>query len=60
MGDKELYQALSYLESYRRETALLINFGAPSLQFRRLINSKKQSHQKNSGNPSQNPTNPRL
>jgi GxxExxY protein len=40
MGNKELYQALGYLESHRLETGLLINFGSKSLQFKRLINPK--------------------
>ncbi|HWV64522.1 GxxExxY protein [Chitinophaga sp.] len=33
-----LSQAKSYLEAYNVETGLLINFGQPSLEFRRLIN----------------------
>ncbi len=33
-----LSQAKSYLEAYNVETGLLINFGRPSLDFRRLIN----------------------
>jgi GxxExxY protein len=30
-------QAINYLEAYQLEIALLINFGAKSLEFRRLI-----------------------
>jgi len=33
-------QAINYLEAYNLEIALLINFGAKSLQFKRFINSK--------------------
>lgn len=32
-----LAQALNYLKAYRLEVGLLINFGAKSLEFRRLI-----------------------
>jgi GxxExxY protein len=38
--DVHLAQAINYLEAYRLEIGLLLNFGAKSLQFRRLINSK--------------------
>jgi GxxExxY protein len=33
-----LAQAINYLEAYNLETGLLINFGAPSLEFKRLQN----------------------
>lgn len=33
-------QALNYLESSNLEVGLLMNFGAPSLQFKRLLNRK--------------------
>lgn len=36
-----LAQALNYLEAYRIDVGLLINFGAPSLQFKRLTIEKK-------------------
>lgn len=36
-----LAQALNYLEAYRFDVGLLINFGAPSLQFKRLTIEKK-------------------
>ena len=36
----DLAQALNYLEAYNLEVGLLINFGAPSLQVKRLLNKK--------------------
>lgn len=33
-------QTINYLEVLRLEVALLLNFGSPSLQFRRLVNTK--------------------
>lgn len=40
--DKTEYnQILNYLRVFRLEVGLLLNFGAPSLQFKRLINSLK-------------------
>ena len=33
-------QALNYLEAYKMEVGLLINFGATRLQFKRLIHDK--------------------
>jgi len=38
-----LAQAINYLEAYNLEIGLLINFGAKSLEFKRLINSKYKS-----------------
>jgi GxxExxY protein len=38
--DVHLAQAINYLEAYNMEVGLLVNFGAKSLQFKRLINSK--------------------
>jgi len=35
-----LAQALNYLEAYKMEVGLLINFGATRLQFKRLIHNK--------------------
>lgn len=35
----EYNQVLNYLRVFKLEAGLLINFGAPSLQFKRLINS---------------------
>lgn len=39
-----LAQAINYLEAYNLEIGLLINFGAKSLEFKRLINSKFVVH----------------
>ena len=47
-----LAQAINYLEAYDLEVGLLINFGAKSLQFKRVTNkSRKQGNQ---GNPKLN------
>jgi hypothetical protein len=35
-----LAQAINYLEAYNLEIGLLINFGAKSLQFKRMHNNK--------------------
>lgn len=40
MDPVHLSQARSYLEAYNVETGLLINFGAKSLQFKRIYNDK--------------------
>ena len=40
LEDGHLAQGINYLEAYNLEIGLLINFGAKSLQFKRLINSK--------------------
>jgi GxxExxY protein len=39
LEDVHLAQAKNYLEAYKMEVGLLINFGARSLQFKRLINT---------------------
>jgi GxxExxY protein len=57
LTDAHLAQALNYLEANQLEVGLLINFGAKSLQFKRLINQQRVN---NPGNPSLNPANPRL
>jgi len=49
MQDIHLAQAINYLEAYDLEVGLLINFGAQSLQFKRLNNKKFK--QKIQGNP---------
>jgi GxxExxY protein len=49
LEDVHLAQAINYLEAYDLEVGLLINFGAKSLQFKRLNN--KSFKQKNQGNP---------
>jgi GxxExxY protein len=38
-----LAQALNYLEAFKLEIGLLINFGNTRLEFKRLIKSKKES-----------------
>jgi GxxExxY protein len=40
LEDVHLAQAMNYLEAYNLQTGLLINFGARSLQFKRLFNKK--------------------
>lgn len=49
LDDSHLAQAINYLEAYDLEVGLLINFGAPSLQHKRIVNRK--FNQKNQGNP---------
>jgi len=49
LEDVHLAQAINYLEAYDLEIGLLINFGAKSLQFKRLTN--KSFKQKKQGNP---------
>ena len=41
LEDVHFAQALNYLEAYKLETGLLINFGARSLEFRRITNEHK-------------------
>jgi GxxExxY protein len=40
LEDVHMAQAINYLEAYNLEIGLLVNFGAKSLEFKRLINSK--------------------
>lgn len=49
LEDVHLAQAINYLEAYDLEVGLLINFGAKSLQQKRISNKKFK--QKNQGNP---------
>lgn len=49
LQDVHLAQAINYLEAYDLEVGLLINFGAKSLQFKRLSNQSFK--QQNQGNP---------
>jgi GxxExxY protein len=49
LEDVHLAQAINYLEAYDLEVGLLINFGAKSLEIKRLNNRKFK--QKNQGNP---------
>ena len=39
-GNVHIAQALNYLEAYNIQIGLLINFGAPSLDYHRLLNKK--------------------
>jgi GxxExxY protein len=39
LEDVHLAQAMNYLEAYKMEIGLLINFGAKSLQFKRVHNN---------------------
>jgi GxxExxY protein len=43
LEDVHLAQAINYLEAYNLEIGLLINFGAPSLEFKRVANKKYKS-----------------
>jgi GxxExxY protein len=40
LEDVHLAQAINYLEAYKMEVGLLINFGSKSLQFKRVMNTK--------------------
>ncbi len=40
LEDVHLSQAINYLEAYNMEVGLLINFGAKSLEFKRVHNNK--------------------
>lgn len=40
LENAHLAQAMNYLEAYNIQTGLLINFGAPKLQFHQLTNKK--------------------
>jgi GxxExxY protein len=40
LEDVHLAQAINYLEAYNLEIGLLINFGAKSLEYKRVINNK--------------------
>ena len=39
-----LAQAINYLEAYGMKIGLLINFGSPSLQFKRVMKPKRNNH----------------
>lgn len=43
LEDVHLAQAMNYVEAYQTEVGLLINFGARSLQFKRITNKKIHS-----------------
>jgi GxxExxY protein len=40
LDNSHLNKALNYLEAFGLEIGLLINFGSPKLQFKRIINNK--------------------
>jgi len=40
LEDVHLSQAMNYLEAYKMEIGLLINFGSKSLEFKRVHNNK--------------------
>ncbi len=42
LDDIHMAQALNYLKAYKIEVGLLINFGAKSLEFKRLILSQRR------------------
>lgn len=50
LEDVHLAQALNYLKAYRLEVGLLINFGAKSLEFKRLILTLKSAQSSNPKN----------
>lgn len=53
LEDVHLAQAMNYVEAYKMEIGLLLNFGAKSLQFKRVHNNpilKKSSNQVNQKN----------
>ncbi len=47
LDDAHLAQAMNYVEAYNLEIGLLINFGSPSLQFKRVHNNKILKKRKN-------------
>ena len=50
LEDVHLAQAMNYLEAYNMEIGLLINFGAKSLQFKRVHNNAIIKQNKNQEN----------
>ena len=47
LENDNMAQAMNYLEAYNLQTGLLINFGAKSLQFKRLYNKKYKFNHEN-------------
>ncbi len=56
LEDVHLSQALNYLEAYKLETGLLINFGAKSLEFKRITNEYKLEKEKSKRTANQSNT----
>ncbi|MBB6108565.1 GxxExxY protein [Mucilaginibacter lappiensis] len=48
LEDAHLAQVINYLEAYRLETGLLLNFGSKSLEFKRITNEYKLAKQQSS------------
>jgi GxxExxY protein len=46
LEDNHLNQAINYLEAYKLETGLLINFGSKSLEFKRVTNERKLNRER--------------
>ena len=44
LEDVHLAQAMNYLEAYKMEIGLLMNFGGKSLEFKRVHNNKLLNH----------------
>ncbi|MGZ5133658.1 MAG: GxxExxY protein [Flavitalea sp.] len=40
LENRDLAQSINYLEAFNLEIGLLINFGNPSLQYKRLVHPK--------------------
>ncbi len=47
LDDLHFAQGLNYLEAYKLETGLLINFGSNSLEYKRITNEYKLAKQNN-------------
>ena len=58
LEDVHLAQAINYLEAYNMDIGLLINFGAKSLQFKRVHNNKILTQQSNLEKQLSNQENP--
>ncbi len=46
LEDVHIAQGLNYLEAYKLEVGLLLNFGSKKLQFKRLTNERKLKAQR--------------